>query len=238
MEAHFLDLKTTSPDSDICKSAKLLLIDFHNAINNSTEKYSKIDDHVEEAIIGITSIFCSFGTPQIHEMMKDNVLYLGKRLRRKVETQSSVVEGDSAPNMSILKRASVDMEDFGNSLLNFPFGKLNSIHNFVRDASGNGNSSVARYFLAETQFLNSLMEISERLRMLPKVNRQKTLMAELTIFNHSLPANVCLPLWCKACSISDKHHRIVRISPSDAVVLNSAERVRFYSYARCLFLYW
>jgi hypothetical protein len=218
-----LDLKKTNPDSDACKSAKQVAIEFNNAINNSLEIYSKIEDHVEEAIIGITSIFCAFGTPQMHDMLKDNVLYLGKRLRRKTESEAT----DGSAN-HLLRRASADIEDFGNSLLNLKFGKLNTSFSNLLNKQESGNFHVARYLLAETEFLNSLMDISERLRLLPKANRQKTLMAELTLFNHSLPADVCLPLWCRASSVSDKHHKIVRISPSDAVVLNSAERVSIF----------
>jgi hypothetical protein len=220
MEAHFLDLKN-SRDSE-AKSAKQVVLDFHHAISNSMQ--DKIEDHVEEAIIGITCIFCAFGTPQIFDMMTDNVLYLGKRSRRKGDDQEKEVERElSSPNMSILKRASVDIEDFGNSLFNLPFGKFH--YSFLNFLNMDKVDDVARYFFSETEFLNSLMDISERLRMVPKANRQKTLIAELTIFNHSLPANVCLPLWCRASSVDKKHHRIVRISPSDAVILNSAERV-------------
>lgn len=87
--------------------------------------------------------------------------------------------------------------------------------------------SGSQYFFSETQFLLTLVEISERLRTVPKPARQSTLIAELTLFNHNLPADVCLPLWCPANRSHPHHHRVVRISPSDSVVLNSAERVFF-----------
>ena len=192
-----------------------------------------IQDHVEEAVIGITSMFCALVNPKIHDILKDDVLYLGKRVRRKEDVKIQRKSGELSPNFSILRRSSVigvnDFHDFRNSLLKLPFGNFDTGNNLLsknlNEIGNTTNYSVARYFLAETQFLKSLTDISERLQTLSKFNRQKTLIAELAIFNHSLPAKVCLPLWCRATSISDHHHRIVRISPNDAVVLNSAERV-------------
>jgi phosphatidylinositol 4-kinase len=81
------------------------------------------------------------------------------------------------------------------------------------------------YFQYEMQFLVALSDIAERLVALPKQARVSALHAELTLLNHNLPAEICLPLWCSG-SCSSLHHRVVRVSPSDAVVLNSAERVK------------
>nr|CAG8558673.1 11341_t:CDS:2 [Entrophospora candida] len=83
------------------------------------------------------------------------------------------------------------------------------------------------YFNSELQFLLALQDISSRLIIVPKKARQSALEAELTILNHSLPAEICIPLWCPASSEKPYHHRVLRISPSDAVVLNSAERVPY-----------
>ncbi|KAI8998239.1 kinase-like domain-containing protein [Gaertneriomyces semiglobifer] len=90
----------------------------------------------------------------------------------------------------------------------------------------------SHYFHAELQFMMTLVEISDRLRTVPKDARQSTLIAELALLNHNLPANVCVPLWCRA--IDHKHHRVARISPADAVVLNSADRVPFLIYMEVL----
>lgn len=84
----------------------------------------------------------------------------------------------------------------------------------------------SNYFRSEMQFLLALVDIATRLVIVPKEARMSALHAELTLLNHNLPAEVCLPLWCPATCEKPYHHRIVRISPSDAVVLNSAERVR------------
>ncbi|CAG8556963.1 5073_t:CDS:10 [Funneliformis mosseae] len=83
------------------------------------------------------------------------------------------------------------------------------------------------YFHSEMQFLLALQDISTRLIIVPKEARQSTLRGELTLLNHNLPAEVCIPLWCPATAENPHHHRVVRISPVDAVVLNSADRVPY-----------
>ncbi|CAB4428942.1 unnamed protein product [Rhizophagus irregularis] len=83
------------------------------------------------------------------------------------------------------------------------------------------------YFRSEMQFLLALQDISTRLIIVPREARQSTLRAELTLLNHNLPAEICIPLWCPATTEKPYHHRVVRISPADAVVLNSADRVPY-----------
>ncbi|TPX56579.1 1-phosphatidylinositol 4-kinase [Powellomyces hirtus] len=101
------------------------------------------------------------------------------------------------------------------------------------DSSGAGQTpdrkhlEKSHYFHSEMQFMMTLVEISDRLRMVPKEARQSTLIAELSLLNHNLPATVCLPAWCPSSVSHPSHHRVARISPSDAVVLNSADRVPF-----------
>ncbi|KAJ2611729.1 Phosphatidylinositol 4-kinase pik1alpha (PI4-kinase)(PtdIns-4-kinase) [Coemansia sp. RSA 1365] len=82
------------------------------------------------------------------------------------------------------------------------------------------------YFGAEIKFITALMDISQRLCEVPKSRRQQSLKAELTLFNHSLDRNTCIPLWCSDLDGSH-HHRIVRIPTEDTVVLNSAERAPY-----------
>ncbi|KAJ1978018.1 Phosphatidylinositol 4-kinase pik1alpha (PI4-kinase)(PtdIns-4-kinase) [Dimargaris verticillata] len=83
------------------------------------------------------------------------------------------------------------------------------------------------HFQSELQFVIALTDISNRLVLVPRVDRQSSLKSELTLLNHNLPANVCLPLWCSAQDRAARHHKLVRISPADAVVLNSAERAPY-----------
>ncbi|KAJ3251113.1 Phosphatidylinositol 4-kinase pik1alpha (PI4-kinase)(PtdIns-4-kinase) [Boothiomyces macroporosus] len=85
----------------------------------------------------------------------------------------------------------------------------------------------SHYFHSEMQFIMALVDISERLVAFPKHARQSSLIAELTLVNHNLPANICIPFWCSAESSNQHHHQICRIALSDCVVLNSAERVPF-----------
>ncbi|KAJ2713893.1 Phosphatidylinositol 4-kinase pik1alpha (PI4-kinase)(PtdIns-4-kinase) [Coemansia spiralis] len=70
------------------------------------------------------------------------------------------------------------------------------------------------------------MDISRRVCAVPKAGRQQSLKAELTLFNHTLDRNACIPLWCPD-SDGSHHHQIVRIPTEDTVVLNSAERAPY-----------
>ncbi|KAI8812580.1 kinase-like domain-containing protein [Cladochytrium replicatum] len=84
----------------------------------------------------------------------------------------------------------------------------------------------SHYFHAEIQFIRALVEIGDRLRSVPRESRQSNLIAALVLLNHNLPAEICLPLWCNAAE-NHKHHRILRIAPDEAVILNSADRVPY-----------
>ncbi|KAI9843627.1 MAG: Phosphatidylinositol 4-kinase pik1alpha (PI4-kinase)(PtdIns-4-kinase) [Sclerophora amabilis] len=90
----------------------------------------------------------------------------------------------------------------------------------------------SNYFRSETQFLRALEDISNRLVVVPKAARLSALRAELGLIAQDLPAEIDVPVICPA-TLPDgsprrsKHHRIVRLSPAEATVLNSAERVPF-----------
>ncbi|KAI9352139.1 kinase-like domain-containing protein [Obelidium mucronatum] len=84
-----------------------------------------------------------------------------------------------------------------------------------------------RYFHSQLQFIMTLSDISDRLRSVPKPARQSALFAELSLLNHNLPANVCIPLWCSGGVGEKNHHWIVRVPPNDGVTLNSADRVPY-----------
>ncbi|KAI8337244.1 kinase-like domain-containing protein [Chlamydoabsidia padenii] len=84
----------------------------------------------------------------------------------------------------------------------------------------------AGYFQDEMYFLAALSDIAERLVAVPKHARTSVLHTELVLINHRLPAQICLPLWCSGIC-SSLHHHVVRVSPYDAVVLNSAERAPY-----------
>jgi phosphatidylinositol 4-kinase len=85
----------------------------------------------------------------------------------------------------------------------------------------------SHYFHSEMQFVMALVDISKRLCSAARPARQSALQAELTLLNHNLPADVCIPLWCSATAERPYHHQVVRVALQDCVVLNSAEKVRF-----------
>ncbi|RSH90569.1 Phosphatidylinositol 4-kinase pik1alpha (PI4-kinase)(PtdIns-4-kinase) [Saitozyma podzolica] len=111
---------------------------------------------------------------------------------------------------------------------------------------------------SEIRFLLLLEDISNRLLVIPKPARVSALRAELTSLNHNLPAEVCMPLWCAADHSHEEggetssstplrsrldrprtarkkaHSRVVRISPGDSVVLNSAERAPYLLHVEIL----
>lgn len=88
------------------------------------------------------------------------------------------------------------------------------------------------YFRCETQFLTALEGISNRLVIVPKPARLSALRAELALIAQDLPAEVDIPMICPATLVDgipsrSKHHRIVRINPTECTVLNSAEKVPY-----------
>ncbi|CAK9786244.1 kinase-like protein [Cutaneotrichosporon oleaginosum] len=108
----------------------------------------------------------------------------------------------------------------------------------------------SHYSRSEIRFLLHLEDISNRLLVIPKPARISALRAELTSLNHNLPAEVCMPLWCNADHCrkdtamlnrvvggprrKKAHSRVVRISPGDSVVLNSAERAPYLLHVEIL----
>ncbi|ORY31967.1 hypothetical protein BCR39DRAFT_524853 [Naematelia encephala] len=116
----------------------------------------------------------------------------------------------------------------------------------------------SHYCRSQIRFLLVLEDVSNRLLVVPKPARVSALRAELTSLNHNLPAEVCMPLWCAAdhsheeggqtsssaplslrrdrskTSRTKGHSRVVRISPGDSVVLNSAERAPYLLHVEIL----
>jgi phosphatidylinositol 4-kinase B len=80
------------------------------------------------------------------------------------------------------------------------------------------------YYSTQTQFLQSLQDISLKLRAVPKEARQSALRIELAGLDKWLPADVCLPNVCS--SSENSHDRVVQIVESECTILNSAERVQ------------
>ncbi|RCI08406.1 hypothetical protein L249_8776 [Ophiocordyceps polyrhachis-furcata BCC 54312] len=90
----------------------------------------------------------------------------------------------------------------------------------------------SHYFRSQTQFLTALEGISNRLVIVPKPARMSALRAELALVSRHLPAEVDVPVICPPTLVNgspgkSRHHRIVRLNPAEATVLNSAEKVPY-----------
>ncbi|KAL7626224.1 Phosphatidylinositol 4-kinase pik1alpha (PI4-kinase)(PtdIns-4-kinase) [Parahypoxylon ruwenzoriense] len=88
------------------------------------------------------------------------------------------------------------------------------------------------YFHCQTAFLAALEDISNRLVIVPKPARLSALRAELALIARDLPAELDIPIICPPTLVDgspakSRHHRIVRINPAEATVLNSAEKVPY-----------
>lgn len=88
------------------------------------------------------------------------------------------------------------------------------------------------YFRCQTAFLQALEDISNRLVIVPKPARLSALRAELALIAQDLPAEVDIPVICPPTLVNgsasrSRHHRIVRLNPAEATVLNSAEKVPY-----------
>lgn len=88
------------------------------------------------------------------------------------------------------------------------------------------------YFRSQTQFLQALEDISNRLVIVPKQARMSALRAELALIARDLPAEIDVPVICPPTLLDgapgkSRHHRIVRLNPTEATVLNSAEKVPY-----------
>ncbi|KAI0603207.1 kinase-like domain-containing protein [Biscogniauxia sp. FL1348] len=88
------------------------------------------------------------------------------------------------------------------------------------------------YFRVQTLFLTALEDISNRLVSVPKPARLSALRAELALIARDLPAELDIPIICPPTLVDgspskSRHHRVVRVNPAEATVLNSAEKVPY-----------
>lgn len=99
----------------------------------------------------------------------------------------------------------------------------------IKDRDEKIKALKTNYFRCETQFMYALHSISTRLTTVPKQARLSALRAELALLNRDLPAEVDIPLLLPRSSneFETGQNQIVRISPAEATVLNSAEKVPF-----------
>lgn len=82
----------------------------------------------------------------------------------------------------------------------------------------------------QREFIKSLMGIGKRLATLPtKEQKTQRLISELSLLNHKLPARVWLP------TAAFDHH-VVRVPHTQAVVLNSKDKVITHTHTHTLSL--
>jgi phosphatidylinositol 4-kinase len=156
-------------------------------------------------------------------------LHRGKafaRLKQKIHPKVTVVPHDADAPPQLLKEMETTMKAMAQSSVPTNQQDLSRPTSPISQTFDDDRLLLrSSYFCSEMQFLLALVDIATRLVIVPKPARLSALHAELTLLNHNLPAEICLPLWCPATDSRPFHHRVVRISPTDAVVLNSAERV-------------
>lgn len=161
----------------------------------------------------------------------------------------------SVPNLINSARNSTSSSPFGSSVTLAEDGQSLTPEAILSryDTEARRRLLRSNYCRKQTSFLQTLQDISARLLILPKPARLSALRAELTELNHTLPAEVCFPMWCRAemrdgqetsdaskspmrksRGKSGRHHRVVRINPSEAVVLNSADRVPYLLHVEVL----
>ncbi|EST09239.1 Phosphatidylinositol 3-/4-kinase, catalytic domain protein [Kalmanozyma brasiliensis GHG001] len=163
--------------------------------------------------------------------------------RQLASVSHSTAPSRSVPNL-ITSRGSVSSVFASSATLDQSGAKTEAIL-ALYNAEARRSLLRSNYCKVQTQFLLSLQDISARLLLIPKPARVSALRAELTALNHKLPADVCFPLWCTADdrdvrtafdgrTQTRRHHRVIRINPSEAVVLNSADRVPFLLHVEVL----
>jgi hypothetical protein len=198
---------------------------------NDTEDTDKFR-HPIPLLIGIGSIFSSIAVPEWHNNIADMVVLEGQRKQVVTPVETKPQISQSMPDVASMSlrtpRSSlsrVSISSLFDSKLHIPVAPPNL------DLLSRGNAfSATSYLHAQLSFIMSLVEVGNRLISVPKEARNSSLLAEIGILNHNLPANVCIPLWCDG----DNHHKILRIATTDAVVLNSAEKAPFLIYVEIL----
>lgn len=175
---------------------------------------------------------------------------------------ASTIQRTSTPDPHLHKRVPSSKTQFHPyaSTSNLPAASSKS--NLSADIPPESMKAMLRSYACRSQLdlLTSLQDISTRLIVVPKMARLSSLRAELTVLNHGLPRGCCLCMGCSgkgsnvknvpppgsrpsstsifaSSSTQDQyapHHRIVRISPSESVVLNSADRAPFLIHVEVL----
>ncbi|CAO3703008.1 unnamed protein product [Rhizopus stolonifer] len=252
-----LSATPTSPSFQLCKRVLNRCQAILFAAENQLEETQKVHEHTFPALVGMGALLAGVGLPlatkpighlaiaqgrtfqckpeedlgflhaqKFTATLED--LHRGKafsRLKQKIHPKVTVVPHDPNAPTELIKDMQA-MKAMAQSSV--PTQVLSEPSSPVRTTALDDRLLLrSSYFCSEMQFLLALVDIAIRLVIVPKPARLSALHAELTLLNHNLPAEICLPLWCPATDDRPFHHRVVRISPTDAVVLNSAERAPY-----------
>jgi hypothetical protein len=189
---------------------------------------------IQPAMVGIGLMLAGMLCPPVNT-------HMGKVLRGEIMRASSMVESEPGsaikepmdfPELPVTElkdqkrsQSVTSLPENAPSLIELHKGSAFQFKRSMDSMDYEDMDSDVYYFQSMMQFYMALVDIGDRLRTLPKPARQSSLIAELNLINHNLPAEICIPYWCPCGKTNDFHHKVVRISPDDAVVLNSADRV-------------
>jgi phosphatidylinositol 4-kinase len=190
---------------------------------DSSERNRRIERWKRNSLMTRVAARIPTSSPSLEELSRGSAFTFQHYLKKtSVHGSVRILEAQPSSASALADHPTVDLADRAARSLD-----LNSRRSSVVSVIEDVRLANSHYFHAEIQFLMTLIDISERLVSFPKHTRQSSLIAELTLLNHNLPAKVCIPFWCPCTSSNPHHHQIVRIALSDCVVLNSAERVPF-----------
>jgi phosphatidylinositol 4-kinase len=189
----------------------------------SSEKNRRIERWKRNSLMNRVAARIPTSSPSLEELSRGSAFSFHHYLKKtSVNGSVRIIESQPASASALADQPTVDLTDRTARSLDLS-SKRSSVVSVIEDV----RLTNSHYFHAEIQFLMTLIDISERLVSFPKHTRQSSLIAELNLLNHNLPAKVCIPFWCPCTSVNPHHHQIVRIALSDCVVLNSAERVPY-----------
>jgi hypothetical protein len=204
----------------------------------------KIIENIPPALIGIGAILGSIACPQIAQKTQQMIIIEGKRpnffkdfaYELYLKTKGKLNPSTSGPELSASApasmRASIDLcqHDLVNNSNSLIAGgpSLDDLSNgtaFTFFPHESLNVQNGNFVNAQMAFFSTLIDISDRLRSVPKSGRQSALVSELSLLNNNFPAHIFIPLRVPKDPQSLLSYKVLRISLPDAVVLNSADRV-------------
>ncbi|XP_055872445.1 phosphatidylinositol 4-kinase beta-like isoform X2 [Biomphalaria glabrata] len=160
-------------------------------------------------------------TPQLSQAVASTVVKKTHQRSRSEATGILIKHSETTPSMAVPSAHVVGDLSTGRAFDNGCQCHLQSeaVFNHLKGRDTNCHCDAPR-LLPQEEFIKALLNIGHKLQLLPtKEHRTSQLIAELALLNLNLPARVWLPI-----SHSRNHH-IARIPHTQAVVLNSKEKL-------------